>query len=98
LCDIVILGWLYFPDAVVIGKWAQYGLQWDFFGMWIFVLNGLTYLTYGIVTGRFRRENPPLKRGSAAKQLISKVVFLYQWPGLLCSACSFVAGIARLTR
>jgi thiosulfate reductase cytochrome b subunit len=58
--DDVILGWLHFPDAVVIGKWAQYGLQWHFFGMWIFVINGLCYLTYGIVTGRFRRKLFPV--------------------------------------
>ena len=42
--DDVIFGWLHFPDSLVIGKWAQYGLQWHFFGMWIFVLNGLAYL------------------------------------------------------
>jgi len=44
----------------VIGKWAQHGLQWHFFGMWIFVLNGLAYLTYGIATGRFRRKLFPV--------------------------------------
>ena len=58
--DDVILGWLHFPDAVVIGIWAQYGLQWHFFGMWIFVLNGIAYLTYGIVTGRFRQKLFPI--------------------------------------
>lgn len=58
--DDVILGWLHFPDSVVIGKWAQYGLQWHFLGMWIFVLNGLAYLTYGIATGRFRRKLFPV--------------------------------------
>jgi thiosulfate reductase cytochrome b subunit len=58
--DDVILGWLHFPDAIVIGKWAQYGLQWHFFGMWIFVLNGIAYLTYGIVTGRFRQKLFPI--------------------------------------
>src|SRR5208282_1330592 len=42
--DDVIFGWLHFPDTVVIGKWAQYGLQWHFFGMWIFVINGIAYL------------------------------------------------------
>jgi thiosulfate reductase cytochrome b subunit len=25
--DDVILGFLHFPDSIVIGKWAQYGLQ-----------------------------------------------------------------------
>jgi thiosulfate reductase cytochrome b subunit len=58
--DDVILGFLHFPDSLVIGKWAQYGLQWHFFGMWIFVLNGLAYLTYGVATGRFRRKLFPI--------------------------------------
>jgi thiosulfate reductase cytochrome b subunit len=58
--DDVLFGWLHFPDFLVIGKWAQYGLQWHFFGMWIFVINGLCYLTYGIVTGRFRRKLFPV--------------------------------------
>jgi thiosulfate reductase cytochrome b subunit len=58
--DEVIFGWLHFPDSIVIGKWAQYGLQWHFFGMWIFVINGLAYLTYGITTGRFRRKLFPI--------------------------------------
>ena len=58
--DDVIFGWLHFPDALVIGKWAQYGLQWHFFGMWIFAINGLAYLTYGLVTGRFRRKLFPI--------------------------------------
>jgi thiosulfate reductase cytochrome b subunit len=58
--DDVLFGWLHFPDFLVIGKWAQYGLQWHFFGMWIFVINGLAYLTYGIVTGRFRQKLFPI--------------------------------------
>src|SRR6202046_2531721 len=58
--DDVIFGVLHFPDSLVIGKWAQYGLQWHFFGMWIFVLNGLAYLSYGIATGRFRRKLFPV--------------------------------------
>src|SRR3979490_108613 len=58
--DDVLFGWLHFPDFLVIGKWAQYGLQWHFFGMWIFVLNGVAYLTYGIFTGRFRQKLFPI--------------------------------------
>jgi thiosulfate reductase cytochrome b subunit len=58
--DDVLFGWLHFPDFLVIGKWAQYGLQWHFFGMWIFVLNGLAYLTYGLFTGRFREKLFPI--------------------------------------
>jgi len=58
--DDAIFGFLRFPDSVVIGKWAQYGLQWHFFGMWIFVLNGIAYLGYGIATGRFRQKLFPI--------------------------------------
>ena len=58
--DDILFSWLRFPDFLVIGKWAQYGLQWHFFGMWIFVLNGLAYLTYGIFTGRLRRKLFPI--------------------------------------
>jgi len=58
--DEVIFGWLHFPESITIGKWAQHGLQWHFFGMWIFIINGLAYLTYGIVTGRFRQKLFPI--------------------------------------
>ena len=47
--DDVIFSWLRFPDAITLGKWAQNGLQWHFFGMWIVALNGLAYLLYGII-------------------------------------------------
>ena len=59
--DEVLFGWLHFPEALTIGKWAQHGLQWHFFGMWILVINGLSYLTYGLVTGRFRRMLLPIR-------------------------------------
>jgi len=58
--DDVIFGWLRFPDEITLGTWAQNGLQWHFFGMWILVLNGLAYLSYGIATGRFRRKFLPV--------------------------------------
>jgi thiosulfate reductase cytochrome b subunit len=59
--DEVIFGWLHFPDALIVGPYAQHGLQWHFFGMWILALNGLAYVTYGFVTGRFRRMLVPIR-------------------------------------
>jgi thiosulfate reductase cytochrome b subunit len=59
--DEVIFGWLHFPESITIGKWAQHGLQWHFFGMWILGINGLSYLIYGLVTGRFRRMLLPIR-------------------------------------
>jgi thiosulfate reductase cytochrome b subunit len=59
--DEVIFGWLHFPDAVTIGRWAQHGLQWHFFGMWVLAINGLSYFTYCIATGRFKRMLFPIR-------------------------------------
>ena len=42
--DDVIFGWLHIPEALTIGRWAQHGLQWHFFGMWMLVINGLAYV------------------------------------------------------
>ena len=58
--DEVIFGWLHFPDYLTLGKWAQHGLQWHFFGMWIFAVNGLCYLAYGTITGRFWQRLFPI--------------------------------------
>jgi thiosulfate reductase cytochrome b subunit len=74
--DEVIFGWLHFPEAITIGRWAQHGLQWHFFGMWIFVLNGLAYLIYGLVTGRFRRNLFPI-RGSEVVATIKDALRLH---------------------
>jgi len=59
--DEVLFGWLHFLDYLTIGKWAQHGLQWHFFGMWLVFFNGLFYLTYGFATGRFRRMLLPIR-------------------------------------
>ncbi len=53
--DEVLFGWLHFPDALTIGHWAQHGLQWHFFGMWVLAINGLAYFIWVFVesSGRF---------------------------------------------
>jgi thiosulfate reductase cytochrome b subunit len=59
--DEVLFGWLHFPEWMTVGREAQGALQWHFFAMWLLVLNGLAYLTYGIVSGRFRRKLFPIR-------------------------------------
>lgn len=59
--DEVIFGWLHFPEFLTLGRWAQHGLQWHFFGMWLIVLNGIAYVSYGLATGRFRRMLLPIR-------------------------------------
>ena len=59
--DEVIFGWLHFPEYLTIGHWAQHGLQFHFFGMWIIFFNGIAYVSYGLATGRFRRMLLPIR-------------------------------------
>jgi len=48
------------PDRITLGGWLAGALQWHFAGMWLFVLNGLVYLIYGIASGHFRRKLLPI--------------------------------------
>ena len=49
-----------FPDAITLGGWLAGALQWHFAGMWLFALNGVVYLLYGIFSGHFRRKLLPI--------------------------------------
>lgn len=48
------------PYNLTLGGWLAGALQWHFAGMWLFAINGLVYLTYGIVSGHFRRKLLPI--------------------------------------
>jgi thiosulfate reductase cytochrome b subunit len=49
-----------FPPELTLGGWLAGALQWHFAAMWLFALNGLVYLAYGVVSGHFRRKLLPL--------------------------------------
>jgi len=49
-----------FPDQVTLGGWLAGALQWHFAAMWLFAVNGMVYVTYGILSGHFRRKLLPL--------------------------------------
>jgi thiosulfate reductase cytochrome b subunit len=49
-----------FPFAITLGGWLAGALQWHFAGMWLFVVNGLVYVLYGIFSGHFRRKLLPV--------------------------------------
>ena len=49
-----------FPDDITLGGWLAGALQWHFAGMWLFAINGLVYLAYGILSGHFRRKLLPI--------------------------------------
>jgi thiosulfate reductase cytochrome b subunit len=52
-----------FPKTITIGGWLAGALLWHFAAMWLFVVNGLVYVTLGILTGRFRRKLLPIHPG-----------------------------------
>jgi len=49
-----------FPQAITLGGWLAGALQWHFAGMWLFAVNGLVYVLYGIFSGHFRRKLLPV--------------------------------------
>src|SRR5712691_1445272 len=49
-----------FPNELTLGGWLAGALQWHFAALWLLVLNGLVYITYGIFSGHFRRKLLPL--------------------------------------
>lgn len=49
-----------FPAWMTLGGWLGGAIQWHFAAMWLFALNGLAYLAYGIVSGHFRRKLLPI--------------------------------------
>jgi len=58
--DAVILGFLHFPDWLTLGGHPETALQWHFLFMWPLMLNGVIYVVYGLVSGRFRRKLLPI--------------------------------------
>ena len=49
-----------FPGDLTLGGWLAGALQWHFAAMWVLVVNGMTYLAYGIASGHLRRRMLPI--------------------------------------
>lgn len=76
--DEVLFGFLHFPDAIVLGVWAQHALQWHFAFMWVLMLNGLVYLCYGLFSGRFRRMLWPIRPREVVSEMVKALTFRLQ--------------------
>ena len=59
--DDVIIRSFFFPEWARLGGWAAPSLLYHFAGMWLLAVNGLCYLIYGAVTGRFRDRLLPIR-------------------------------------
>ena len=49
-----------FPPAISLGGWLGGAIRWHFAAMWLLVVNGIVYVTLGVLTGRFRRKLLPI--------------------------------------
>jgi thiosulfate reductase cytochrome b subunit len=58
-----------FPRRVVIGEWLGAAIAWHLAAMWLLVLNGLSYLVWGVLSGHFRKRFLPLSLGSVLADL-----------------------------
>lgn len=76
--DEVIFGFLHFPEWMVLGIWAQHALQWHFLGMWVLMINGLVYLAYGLLSGRFLRLLWPIRPREVIAEMIQALTFRLQ--------------------
>lgn len=53
-----------FPGVLTLGGWLGGALQWHFAAMWVLAANGLVYLAYGALSGRFARKFLPISFGA----------------------------------
>ena len=66
-----LFGFVIPPDITIgdgLGGLAG-ALLWHFAAMWLLVINGIIYLTCGIVSGRFRRKLLPIRPGEVVRDL-----------------------------
>ena len=55
-----LFAFLNFPPALALGGWLAGALLWHFAAMWLLVINGIVYVTFGFATGRFHRKLLPI--------------------------------------
>src|ERR1700730_13915134 len=49
-----------FPKNITLVGWLARALLWHFAAMWVLVINGIVYVTLGLITGRFRSKLLPI--------------------------------------
>jgi thiosulfate reductase cytochrome b subunit len=64
-----------FSSNITLGGWLGGALLWHFAAMWLLMVNGLIYLTLGLVTGRFRRKLLPITPGGVISDTKAALTF-----------------------
>jgi thiosulfate reductase cytochrome b subunit len=85
--NVPIFAWLTFPEwATIAGDreltYKLHGdvgfgnaLLWHFAAMWLLVLNGLVYVSYGLISGRFRRKLLPISIRAIITDIVEALRF-----------------------
>jgi thiosulfate reductase cytochrome b subunit len=60
-----------FPKDITMGAGLAGAIQWHFAAMWLLAVNGLVYLTYGMVSGHFRRKLLPIRPRAVLRDVLA---------------------------
>ena len=66
---------LTFPRQISLGNWLAGALLWHFAAMWLLAINGIVYVTLGIVTGRFRQKLLPIRPAEVIADVKAALTF-----------------------
>jgi len=64
-----------FSRHIALGNWLAGALLWHFAAMWILVINGIIYITLGVITGRFRRKLLPIRTSDVIADVKAALTF-----------------------
>jgi thiosulfate reductase cytochrome b subunit len=70
-----LFDFLTFPRQIALGNWLAGALLWHFAAMWVVVINGVVYVTLGIVGGRFRRKLLPIHPSEVISDVKAALTF-----------------------
>ena len=70
-----LFDFLTFPRQIALGNWLAGALLWHFAAMWVLVINGIVYVTLGIVSGRFRRKLLPIRPAELISDVKAALTF-----------------------
>ncbi len=60
-----------FPPQIALGNWLAGALLWHFAAMWLLMINGVVYVTLGILTGRLRAKLFPVRPREVLDDLLA---------------------------
>lgn len=58
-----------FPPGITLGGWLAGALLWHFAAMWLLAINGVLYLAFNLISGRFARKFFPLRPAEILRDL-----------------------------